>query len=396
DIMKKKHGKTFELRKQRDEILNSQTQIKVKIAQVGSELKSLNSEIERLGFEMESVELNRQKTQEFVDENLEQIGKESDIKVYNTSDSESKKLLNEVLDKLSNLDKFKQDVQTRLRRADSLRMELASKMQEISDKKLKEEFNLSKIDTDLDIMKERILEEYQCDYNEALKYKTENYEHQKALSEIAKLKRQIAALGYVNVNAIEDYSALKVRYDDMSSQRQDLSQAQDDLVKIISELTVEMIDRFTKGFNEINLNFQRVFKELFGGGNAKLILEEPQEGQSLLDTGIEIVAEPPEKKLKSVSLLSGGERALTAIAILFAILKLRPMPFCLLDEIEAALDDANVDRFARYLKKFSDTTQFIVITHRKPTMELADALFGVTMEEKGVSKIVSVKLSDVA
>ena len=396
EIMQKKHGKTFEFRKQRDEILNKQTEIKVKIAQCNSELKSLNSEIERLSFEIESIELNRQKTQEFVDENLEQINFEHDIKVYDISDSESKKLLNEVLEKLSNLDRYKQDVQTNLRRADSLRMELSGKMQDISDKKYKEELNLSKIDTDLDIMKERILEEYQCDYNDALKYKAENFEHQKAPAEIAKLKRQIAALGYVNVNAIEDFSALKIRYDDLSNQRQDLVKAQDDLVKIISELTVEMIDRFTKGFSEINLNFQRVFKELFGGGNAKLILEEPQDGQSLLDTGIEIVAEPPEKKLKSVSLLSGGERALTAIAILFAILKLRPMPFCLLDEIEAALDDANVDRFARYLKKFSDTTQFIVITHRKPTMELADALFGVTMEEKGVSKIVSVKLSDVA
>ena len=144
---------------------------------------------------------------------------------------------------------------------------------------------------------------------------------------------------------------------------------------------------------DINNNFMRIFKELFGGGSAKLLLEETESGDPL-EAGIEIVAEPPGKKLQSISLLSGGEKALTAIAILFSILKLRPMPFCVLDEIEAALDDANVGRFASYLKNFSKETQFIVITHRKPTMELADALFGVTMEEKGVSKIVSVKLAD--
>ena len=144
---------------------------------------------------------------------------------------------------------------------------------------------------------------------------------------------------------------------------------------------------------KVVFGFSKIFKELFGGGNARLELTESEDP---LAAGVEIVAEPPGKKLQSITLLSGGEKALTAIAILFAILKLRPMPFCLLDEIEAALDEANVDRFARYLKKFSQDTQFIVITHRKPTMELADALFGVTMQEKGVSKTVSVKLADEA
>ena len=153
-------------------------------------------------------------------------------------------------------------------------------------------------------------------------------------------------------------------------------------------------DIFNGGFEEINENFKTTFKELFGGGKAELQLEEVEDGDPL-NAGVEIVACPPGKKLTKISLLSGGERALTAIAILFAILKSRPMPFCILDEIEAALDDANVDRFASYLKRFSKETQFIVITHRKPTMNQADTLFGVTMQEKGVSKIVSVKLSEV-
>ena len=152
-----------------------------------------------------------------------------------------------------------------------------------------------------------------------------------------------------------------------------------------------MLTKFEQEFSKIQQNFSQIFKELFGGGNAKLQLTESEDP---LEAGVEIVAEPPGKKLQSITLLSGGEKALTAIAILFAILKLRPMPFCLLDEIEAALDDANVERFASYLKNFSRETQFIVITHRKPTMVLADSLYGVTMEEKGVSRLVSVKLSD--
>ena len=167
-----------------------------------------------------------------------------------------------------------------------------------------------------------------------------------------------------------------------------------DLKEAIDKIKGEMLTQFDEGFTKINENFQRIFKELFGGGSASLEIIESQTGDPL-DAGIEIVAEPPGKKLQKISLLSGGEMSLTAIAILFAILRMRPMPFCVLDEIEAALDDANVDRFARYLKNYSKETQFICITHKKVTMEYADGLFGVTMPEKGVSSIVSVKLSDV-
>jgi chromosome segregation protein len=181
----------------------------------------------------------------------------------------------------------------------------------------------------------------------------------------------------------------------MITQKEDLEKAEKDLKEAIDKIKAEMLTQFDEGFTKINENFQRIFKELFGGGRAMLQMDY-SEVEDRLEAGVEIVAEPPGKKLQKLSLLSGGEKALTAIAILFSILKLRPMPFCVLDEIEAALDEANVDRFARYLKKFSQDTQFIVITHRKPTMELADALFGVTMQEKGVSKMVSVKLADVA
>ena len=181
----------------------------------------------------------------------------------------------------------------------------------------------------------------------------------------------------------------------MITQKEDLEKAEADLKEAIDKIKAEMLTQFDAGFTKINENFQKIFKELFGGGRAMLELDYSN-SEDRLEAGVEIIAEPPGKRLQKLSLLSGGEKALTAIAILFSILKLRPMPFCVLDEIEAALDEANVDRFARYLQKFSEETQFIVITHRKPTMEMADALFGVTMQEKGVSKMVSVKLSDVA
>ena len=195
-------------------------------------------------------------------------------------------------------------------------------------------------------------------------------------------------------DALEEYEYEKTHCDEMVTQRDDLQKAIDDLQMALDEIRGEMLRIFNEGFDQINENFKITFKELFGGGKAELQIDYEEE-EDPLNAGVEIVACPPGKKLTKISLLSGGERALTAIAILFAILKSRPMPFCILDEIEAALDDANVDRFASYLKHFSEETQFIVITHRKPTMNQADSLFGVTMQEKGVSKIVSVKLAEV-
>ena len=247
------------------------------------------------------------------------------------------------------------------------------------------------MDSDLEQMQERIFEEYSLTYETCIEFKRPDFNIEEGMPEISRIKKEIQKLGYVNVNAIEDSKTLLERYEELSTQEADLSKAEEDLNQIISELSTEMATRFETQFNKINENFKTTFRELFGGGNARLELTE---ADNLLEAGVDIVAEPPGKKLQNITLLSGGEKALTAIAILFAILKLKPMPFCLLDEIEAALDEANVERFAQYLKRFSKVTQFIVITHRKPTMELADSLYGVTMEEKGVSKMVSVKLSE--
>ncbi len=263
-----------------------------------------------------------------------------------------------------------------------------------SDKRYKCEIEISKIDTNLENLRARLEEAYNLDYEACLPLRVENFNVKESADLITALKRKITMLGPVNPNAVEEYEYEKQHCDEMITQRDDLQKAIDDLQSALDEIRGEMLRIFNEGFDLINENFKTTFKELFGGGKAELQIDY-QEGEDPLAAGVEIVACPPGKKLTKISLLSGGERALTAIAILFAILKSRPMPFCILDEIEAALDDANVDRFASYLKRFALDTQFIVITHRKPTMNQADSLFGVTMQEKGVSKIVSVKLAEV-
>lgn len=207
--------------------------------------------------------------------------------------------------------------------------------------------------------------------------------------QIERLKADIRGLGNVNVNAIEDYKEISERYEFMKTQHDDLVQAEGTLLQIIEELDAGMRKQFEEKFKEIRTEFDRVFKELFGGGHGTLDL---QEEEDLLEAGIQIIAQPPGKKLQNMMQLSGGEKALTAIALLFAIQNLKPSPFCLLDEIEAALDDSNVDRFAGYLHKLTKNTQFIVITHRRGTMVLSDRLYGITMQEKGVSTLVSVNL----
>ena len=208
---------------------------------------------------------------------------------------------------------------------------------------------------------------------------------------IGSLKSRIKALGDVNVNAIEQYQDVLERYTQLKTQHDDLIKAAGVLEGIISELDESMRKQFAEQFAEIRERFDKVFKELFGGGRGTLELLEEED---ILTAGIKIVAQPPGKKLQNMMQLSGGEKALTAIALLFAIQSLKPSPFCLLDEIEAALDDSNVDRYAQYLHKLTKDTQFIVITHRRGTMNAADILYGITMQEKGVSTLVSVNLLD--
>ena len=233
-------------------------------------------------------------------------------------------------------------------------------------------------------------EEYEITPNNALQYKKEELtDRQEMQKEIGKIKEEIRCLGTVNVNAIEDYKELLERHTFLSNQYEDLQQAEKTLEQIIEELDEGMRRQFSEKFREIQREFDKAFKELFGGGKGTLELSEDED---ILEAGIRIISQPPGKKLQNMMQLSGGEKALTAIALLFAIQNLKPSPFCLLDEIEAALDDSNVGRFAGYLQKLTKNTQFIIITHRRGTMNAADRLYGITMQEKGVSTLVSVDL----
>ncbi|MBK3494419.1 chromosome segregation protein SMC [Viridibacillus sp. YIM B01967] len=236
---------------------------------------------------------------------------------------------------------------------------------------------------------EQLSEDYELSFEEAEREVNADVDVEISRKKVKLLKQSIAELGPVNLNAIEEFETVSERHTFLTEQRSDLMEAKETLHEAIREMDEEMTARFSETFFKIRDHFQVVFRELFGGGHADLQLLEQD---NLLETGIDIVAQPPGKKLQNLSLLSGGERALTAIALLFAILKTRPVPFCILDEVEAALDESNVTRYSQYLKKFSQESQFIVITHRKGTMEGADVLYGITMQESGVSKLVSVKL----
>ena len=213
-----------------------------------------------------------------------------------------------------------------------------------------------------------------------------------AQRDLNEVKNKIKSLGSINPSAIEEYEEVSGRYQFMSEQLSDVETSKKELERLIEELTNDMKRRFSESFEEINNNFKQVFVELFGGGKAELVLVNPDD---ILESGIEINVAPPGKVIKNLSLLSGGEQSFVAIAIYFAILKLRPAPFCILDEIEAALDDVNVSKYAQYLRNFTDTTQFILVTHRRGTMDEADVLYGVTMQEKGISKLLKMSHDEI-
>ena len=274
--------------------------------------------------------------------------------------------------------------------------ETRSHSNSLTSKKERELNNLNIMTNRIDVKLDSLLENLTNDYNMTYEFASENYkldmDIDTAKREVLKLKDNISILGNVNLDAPEEYEKAKERFDFLNGQKEDLVNAENTLYDIIKEMDMVMKDKFLDTFEKVKVEFKNVYRELFKGGKAELSLTDPD---NILETGIEIKAEPPGKKLQSISLLSGGEKTFTAISLLFAILNIRPVPFCLFDEVEAALDDANVEAFGKYLDKYRDNTQFIIITHKKKTMEYADILYGITMEESGVSKIVSVKLEDI-
>ena len=342
---------------------------------INQELENAHTSIENKNAQIEQIKKDNEDLEKSIQDTLQKIEKVKES--VNSSSSKIEELKKERAQKSEKLSKQEDEITAKFKVIEDLKGQL-----------VKLDVKKTKIEEDINGIINKMWEEYELTPNNAEQYqKPENV----ALTQrrVNNLRTEIRELGSVNVDSIEEYKNLKDRYDFMSEQRLDLENTMSKLRKVISDMTQIMKEQFKEKFKVINKNFGEVFAELFGGGKAELTLEDED---NILECGIEITVQPPGKKLQNMMLLSGGEKAFTAIALLFAILKINPAPFCVLDEIEAALDDVNVFRYADYLKKFTDHTQFLVITHRKGTMEVADTVYGVTMEESGISKLLSMKL----
>lgn len=391
---KKSKSKEFlnQKSKERDELSEKLTKIRLDLADIESNLEKTNGNIEQNNNSIKEYNnyiLDDNSAIVLVQKNI----KDTENQINNAELSERDKAkLAQIDDKIAEFEQLKEKLNNTNEKLISQKDKNNIALQNATNKKIKEEGNIEKLKVQFDNLTQRIQEEYELDYVACLQFRIDDFDDSQSGAEIANYKRAITNLGAINPSAIEEFEEVNTRYAQLTSERDDLLKAEEDLLAIIKDLNKEMQEIFDYEFAKISKNFEVTFKEIFGGGSGKLQID--QYAEDPLSAGIDIIAAPPGKKPGNISLLSGGEMALTAIAILFAILKSKPMPFCVLDEIEAALDESNVALFAKYLKKFVGNTQFIVITHRKPTMEQADRLFGVTMEEKGVSKVVSVQLSE--
>lgn len=378
----------------KDSLNNEVTNLKVRLASLEQRKQNLVLNLQGLYSTIKELEKNRQV------KDAEKEGLRENKSRY----SEQQKLLEL---EMKDIDVLKKQYEFNLSQLRAKRLEVDNSFKnmeyqlekanetiaDLQDSNHKLEVRLTRLEMQQESFCNRLWEEYEITYGEALKQKREDINFVEASKQIKILKDKIRELGSINLNSIQEYEEVQERYDFLSGQKDDLIQAKDSLLKVIKEMEGTMKTQFIEYFYRIKDNFDHVFKKLFGGGRAELRLEDESD---ILNTGIEIIAQPPGKKLQNLSLLSGGERALTAIALLFSILMVKPTPFCILDEIEAALDEANVYRYASFLREFSNDTQFIVVTHRKGTMESVDALYGVTMQEQGISKLVSVKLTEKA
>ena len=265
---------------------------------------------------------------------------------------------------------------------------LSETIEKLQNQKYELDIKNTRNETQLDTYKNKLWEDFEISYIQAMEFRSEEFVMSAAMKESRQVKNRMRELGEVNVGAIEEYETVRERYEFLTGQRADIQEAADDLHRIIDDMDKTIRIKFKESFDQIVINFEEKFQELFGGGHAELRLSNEEDP---LSSNIDIVAQPPGKKLQNINLLSGGEKTLTAIALMFAVLKAKPTPFCILDEVEAALDDANIDRFINCLRKLSGI-QFALVTHQKATMEHADVIYGVTMPEKGVSRVLSLDM----
>lgn len=369
---------------------NALTDVRVRLTASDKELSASEAEAKRLEKEISELNSSVQSCERACSSAfsaISEIETERNSLVYElNSDRDRFEKLNE---ELKHLESERAERLKALDEKRASREHITQQLVEMRDRKHRFELNLNRAQIDMQAATERLWSEYELTYENALPFR---HDIQITPSHIRadELKKSIKALGTVNTAAIEDYRDVSTRYNELSAQCSDLKQAEADLNELISKLTATMEKEFKEQFALIQKNFSSTFLELFGGGRAELVLSDTND---VLNCNIDIIAQPPGKKLQLLSLLSGGEQALTAIALLFAILKLKPAAFCILDEIDTSLDEANVDNFAEYLKKYSTGTQFIIITHRKGAMAVCNTLYGVSMEERGVSSLVSAKFT---
>ena len=365
------------------------TNLKISVTSFDESESSIEEMVERISQDIKNNEQSiENKNQNILAINEENTKLEQTITEYNAQIEQIKQ---EVTNSGTKVEELKQERIAKNEKLVNTENEIQSQfstLESLKEQIIKLDVKKTKLEQDLQQVVESLWNEYELTPNSTEEYQKPN-NVATAQKQVNSLRNKIKDLGSINIDSIEEYKKTKERYDFMSEQRLDLENTASKLRKIIGDMTTTMQNQFKEKFELINKNFNEVFTELFNGGKAELILENEE---NILECGIDIRVQPPGKKLQNMMLLSGGEKAFTAIALLFAILKINPAPFCILDEIEAALDDVNVYRFAEYLKKFCKQTQFLVITHRKGTMEAGNSVYGVTMEENGISKLLSIKL----
>ena len=385
-------GKMLETKKAEENSISLKIEnLKISHSSVEQKAAFINENIQRLTGELEGLDKERESIEEKIGETAGLVAsKEKEIEAVKSAIENAVSRIEESNKKLEVLKGDKEKVNASHKVFFKKREELNEKIMLLEKESMRLHNQYDKLDESNDTLVDYMWSEYELTYSYALELKSDELTN---INDIRKqiniLKAAIKKLGDVNVNAIEEYKSVSERYEFLKTQHDDMIEAEESLMKVVAELDEGMRVQFTTKFEEIKVEFDKVFKELFGGGRGTIELVE---GEDILEAGILIISQPPGKKLQNMMQLSGGEKALTAIALLFAIQNLKPSPFCLLDEIEAALDDSNVGRYANYLHKLTKHTQFIVITHRRGTMSAADRLYGITMQEKGVSTLVSVDL----
>ena len=390
ESLEEEHSKVLEAKDSRSDEIMDQT---MKIASMQQEAKQNQQKINELLAEIERIKLDieakEQDKTEIIKDN-ERLSAEKEERKERTSEIE--KLSEEYKTQIKAIDEQKEKIVETLKNIQNSNRELTDKLLNLQQELSRVDGRRIKLSSERENILNRLWEDYELTYSSAEEIRSEVEDERAAFKRLGELKSGIKALGSVNMDAIEEYKAVKERYEFLTAQKSDLEKSKANLNQIIDSMQELMQEHFGKQFKVINESFGEVFTELFGGGKGQLYLTEPD---NMLESGIEIEVQLPGKGLQNINLYSGGEKSFIAIALLFAILKVKPTPFCILDEIDAALDDVNVSRFATYLKNYIDQTQFIVITHRRGTMEAANILYGVTMQEKGVSKLLSLLIDDV-